>query len=215
MDPRPGRARGQRVRAVTRARLLEAAEEVFFATGYGATSIDTIAAVAGYTTGAIYSNFGGKADLFLAVLERASERDVAAMRSYVEQTVTDEQVLGVLTASAASDRDRWRARVAATFEFVAACRAAPELHQRVAEAQQVADEALGELLVAIGRRMGLPRPADLPGLARAINSMLGGYGARAIFDERADLAEEMSRNVVAMLIGASAATEFDEDRAHV
>src|SRR4051794_27141735 len=113
MPPRrPGRAKGQRVREVTRERLLATAEDVFFsANGYGATSVEAIAAAAGYTTGAIYSNFGGKADLFLAVLERVAERDIAAMREALDRASSDEQILEVLTAGFVAGDARSRGRV--------------------------------------------------------------------------------------------------------
>src|SRR3954453_20658471 len=116
-DRRPGRAQGQRVREITRERLLAAAADVFSATGSGATSVDAVAAAAGFTTGAVYSNFGGKADLFLAVLERVAERDLAAMRIAVDRASSDDQVLAVLAAAMSGGDDRWRGRVAASMEF--------------------------------------------------------------------------------------------------
>jgi len=54
----------------TRGVLLDAAEEVFAKRGFGAAALEDIAEVAGYTRGAIYSHFGTKEELFLAVIER-------------------------------------------------------------------------------------------------------------------------------------------------
>src|SRR5829696_8789661 len=56
-------------RAATRRRLLGAATAVVAERGFHAASVDAIAAEAGYSVGAIYSNFGGKDDLFLAVFD--------------------------------------------------------------------------------------------------------------------------------------------------
>ncbi len=50
--------------------MLEAAERLFLADGFGATSLEDIAREAGFSKGAVYSNFAGKVDLFFAVLER-------------------------------------------------------------------------------------------------------------------------------------------------
>ncbi len=58
----------------TRSLLLDAAEEVFAKQGFGGAALEDIADVAGYTRGAIYSNFGTKEDLFLAVIERHQKR---------------------------------------------------------------------------------------------------------------------------------------------
>lgn len=57
-------------REQTRAYLLDAAEAVFAARGFHEASLDEIAEAAGFTKGALYSNFGSKADLFLAVVDR-------------------------------------------------------------------------------------------------------------------------------------------------
>src|SRR5256885_7728281 len=56
-------------RALTRTRVLEAARRVFARRGFHGASLDEIAREAGATTGAIYSNFAGKEDLFLALFE--------------------------------------------------------------------------------------------------------------------------------------------------
>ncbi|MCM0639553.1 TetR/AcrR family transcriptional regulator [Cellulomonas wangsupingiae] len=51
----------------TRADLLDAAARVFAARGFEGASVDDVAAEAGYTKGAVYSHFGSKRELFLAV----------------------------------------------------------------------------------------------------------------------------------------------------
>lgn len=57
-------------RAQTRQRLLDAAADVFARLGFHAATLDDIADAAGYTKGAVYSNFGSKDGLFLALLDR-------------------------------------------------------------------------------------------------------------------------------------------------
>ena len=59
----------------TRERLLDAALEVFSRRGYSAASVDEIAAEAGYSKGAVYSNFSSKEDLFLALFDQRFARD--------------------------------------------------------------------------------------------------------------------------------------------
>ncbi|GAB2550804.1 TetR/AcrR family transcriptional regulator [Nocardia heshunensis] len=54
--------------ALTREELIEAAERLFYANGYHTTSLAAIAAEAGRTIGAVYSNFDGKEDLCVEVL---------------------------------------------------------------------------------------------------------------------------------------------------
>ncbi len=71
MPPRTPQARRSRAetQAENRQRLLDAAWVLFRERGFGAATLDEIAAQAGLTIGAVYSNFRGKADLFLAMLD--------------------------------------------------------------------------------------------------------------------------------------------------
>lgn len=58
-------------RAETRRNLLDAATRLFFERGFGTTSLDDIAAEAGLTKGAVYSNFASKEDLLIEMLREA------------------------------------------------------------------------------------------------------------------------------------------------
>ncbi len=69
--------------AQTRDELLEAAQQRFFAAGYHATTLDDIADAAGYTKGAVYSTFGSKAGLFLALFDEIIDQRLAATRAIV------------------------------------------------------------------------------------------------------------------------------------
>jgi AcrR family transcriptional regulator len=66
--------------AETRDRLLDAATILFAETGFSGTSVAAIAKRAGVTTGAIYSNFAGKDELFAAVVERHMQRQAETYR---------------------------------------------------------------------------------------------------------------------------------------
>jgi AcrR family transcriptional regulator len=62
--------------AGTRAALIGAARRLFAERGYAAVGTPEVAAAAGVTRGALYHQFAGKADLFLAVYE-AVEQEIA------------------------------------------------------------------------------------------------------------------------------------------
>jgi AcrR family transcriptional regulator len=70
-----------RRRELTRRSLLEAAAAVFAREGFHAASLDEVAAAAGFTKGAVYSNFKSKEDLFLALLDDRLEENVAAVQA--------------------------------------------------------------------------------------------------------------------------------------
>ncbi|MCV7065491.1 TetR family transcriptional regulator [Mycolicibacterium farcinogenes] len=80
--------------ARTRAALLDAAAQTCARKGYAAASVDEIAAAAGYSVGAVYSNFSSKEQLFSELMnERASGR-----LDQVAQTIADNADDGPLTA---------------------------------------------------------------------------------------------------------------------
>ncbi|TMK39106.1 MAG: TetR/AcrR family transcriptional regulator [Actinobacteria bacterium] len=87
-------------KAQTRARLLRAADHVFAERGFFAASVDEIAERAGFTMGAVYSNFESKGDLFLALFE---EHLVGQIRGYLELFEAGETVEDQSRAGA----DRW------------------------------------------------------------------------------------------------------------
>jgi AcrR family transcriptional regulator len=58
----------------TTQRLLDSAQKLIAKKGLAATSVEDIAAAAGYSRGAFYSNFGGKHDLFIELLRRDHQR---------------------------------------------------------------------------------------------------------------------------------------------
>ncbi|CAL9272332.1 hypothetical protein SUDANB5_00779 [Streptomyces sp. SudanB5_2050] len=72
MKATTGRVTRRRLR--TRAKLLDAAFEVFAAKGFGRVSIEEVCEAAGYSRGAFYSNFGTLDELFFALYrQRADE----------------------------------------------------------------------------------------------------------------------------------------------
>lgn len=85
---RADRAAGERrrlsrteARQRTRQLLLEAAAEEFKRSGYHGASLEAVAEAAGFTKGAVYSNFKTKADLFIALLESWVDGESAAQEA--------------------------------------------------------------------------------------------------------------------------------------
>lgn len=63
----------------TRELLLDAAAEIFARRGFHGASVEEVAEAAGYSKGAVYSNFASKEELFLAVLDRHLAKELDAM----------------------------------------------------------------------------------------------------------------------------------------
>ena len=82
--PRPTRAE---TKARTREQLLDAAARVFAQKGFAGASVEEIAESAGYSTGALYSNFDGKEQLFLELLSARRSRGMARQAAIVAEIV--------------------------------------------------------------------------------------------------------------------------------
>jgi AcrR family transcriptional regulator len=63
----------ERRRNLTRTALIDAAAEVFARRGFHGAALEEIAETAGFTRGAIYTNFADKEDLFFAVIDRFND----------------------------------------------------------------------------------------------------------------------------------------------
>src|SRR5580698_257040 len=79
----------ERRRQQTREYLIEAAARVFAERGFHGASLDQVAAAAGFTKGAVYSNFKNKEDLFLALLEANRDREMEALYATLEASDSD------------------------------------------------------------------------------------------------------------------------------
>lgn len=78
-----------RRREQTRARLLDAAHEVFGEVGMSAASVEMICERAGFTRGAFYSNFESKEELFLALVTQMTESKFDEVAGRVRELGTD------------------------------------------------------------------------------------------------------------------------------
>ena len=154
---RPSREENKRR---TRESLLDAAASVLGKRGFANASVGEIAAAAGYTVGAVYSNFGNKQDLLLALVERESQRVGAEI---VAAAGTAADAPGKLRKGAAawvSFLDREQDLFAVFMEFWAVAARDPELRRRNAELWGAVRTELGALVErhaeAEGKTLALP-----------------------------------------------------------
>lgn len=88
---RPPRLTREQQRHQTRERLLGSALEVFEARGYAESSLEEIAERAGYTRKAIYSNFTGKSELLLEIVERRFQSHIERIETVLDQGTSPER----------------------------------------------------------------------------------------------------------------------------
>jgi AcrR family transcriptional regulator len=106
MSPRTA-SQNQDLRAVTKAKLLQAALELFAARGYNATSVDAIAGAAGVSAGLLYHHFASKPALLQAIFEQ-SLTDVQATFAAADRAPEPADRLPALLRSAGAIVPRHR-----------------------------------------------------------------------------------------------------------
>lgn len=106
---KPRRLTREERQRLTREQLLASAREVFEERGYAGSSLEEIAERAGFTRKAVYSNFSGKADLLLEIVDRQMQVHVEWVESIVGQGTRERQAidLGSAFSSFFSEQRAW------------------------------------------------------------------------------------------------------------
>ena len=164
-------------RAATHERLVEAATKVVARHGFHAATVDQIADEAGYSVGALYSNFKNKDDLFLSVFD-------GHLRWYEER----------LEEAAASDdqerafRDWMQAaddnpdQVLIFIEFWAYAVRRPKLRRSFAKRMAEMRQSLAAALDRRAQETGTPLALPAPTLALVLLSLGRGLGLEQLAD---------------------------------
>jgi len=175
-------------REQTRDDLIAAADRLFVEGGFHATSLDQIAAAAGYTKGAVYSNFASKEDVFFAVYERRAERGIAEYeREIAAAAASGGTGFEALTLAAARRRGHDDGWLAVFFEFWAHVVRRPALRARFAEIHTRAQEPLVAALERHAEDHNYELPDDPRKLMVALYAMqLGLSLERLILPELVD-----------------------------
>jgi AcrR family transcriptional regulator len=157
--------------AKTRADLLAAAARVFARSGYDAASVAEIAEEAGYSHGAVYSNFEGKEELFLALYEEWVARRVAE----IEATWSHEGTLAERARAAADDWMRSVARDPEPFllrlEFTARAARDPKLRRKLGTRVGAVPLAIRRLVEERAEAEGVELPVAAGELALALQAL--------------------------------------------
>jgi AcrR family transcriptional regulator len=146
-----------------RSLVLDAARRVFLERGYHGASLEQIAEAAGFSKGVVYSQFRGKGDLFLALLERRIAERAAENARVVEELSGSDALAGLIAHlhGVAREQAGWSLLV---IEFRVHAARDPELnghyaalHRRTIDALatviETAFAAAGEEPVLAPRRM--------------------------------------------------------------
>ena len=159
--------------ARTRDQLLTTAQRLFLSEGYGRTSLEQVAAEAGYSKGAVYSNFGNKFDLCLAVVDRVRAQQAGAIAAELGSAATPAELLAGLR--------RWAERhlgdepwTALEVELATAARGDARVRAEIARRRDEIVDALTGLVESLAAQHEVPLP--LPARDAAVMGLSLGIG---------------------------------------
>jgi AcrR family transcriptional regulator len=188
----------------TRRALLDAAARVFARRGYQQARLDEIASEAGFTIGAVYSNFSGKEELFLALADQEVEQRVAEIRA-----VGDAAERGKQPGAEAADQFRsflerdpdWPLLF---YEFWSFGVRNPGTREEFAKRRQAVRDALAETLERVATQLGFRLRFPAPQLATAISATLNGLAFERAADPDA-IPEEVFAEFISAILACSVA----------
>jgi AcrR family transcriptional regulator len=192
-------------KALTRRRLVDAAESVFARRGFHGASVEEVAREAGATTGALYSNFAGKEDLFLALFEETIAADVRAYsEAFSAGAAAEEQGRG--------PADHWmrilreRPNYFPLFvEFWTYAVREPEMRKRFAERLATLRESNARLVEKGARERGFsPNPELAQRLGLVIAALGNGLALEKLVDPDA-VPDELYGDMLALIFEGLAA----------
>jgi AcrR family transcriptional regulator len=193
--------------AQTRERLLDAAERAFGAEGFGGASLDRIAEAAGFTRGAVYSNFADKADLFVAVLDRRLERRYGEVADAVRAARDPDAFVAALRNPpwrADGQQDAMRQRLMLRDEFRLFALRHPAAAERLARHDRRQRDYYLEAITHVLGQLGVEPPTK-PRLAAAILLALDESLARQHCIDPDDVSATALADAVEFLIEAAVA----------
>lgn len=195
MDTGSGAAPSRRKREKkeeVRARLVAAAAGVFADRGYEGASLERVAETAGFSKGAVYSNFASKDELFFELVAARIDERIEAVRASSEKMTAKSGDGGAGAAARAAGRvlrevgeadPEWQLLF---LEFWLRCARNDELRAKLAERRREMRGRIADLIEAkaetAGARVLRSEAMDLATTALALSN---GFGIEGIIDAKA------------------------------
>ncbi|KNC20291.1 hypothetical protein AC792_01825 [Arthrobacter sp. RIT-PI-e] len=188
-----------------RAGLLAAAREVFEEIGYVAARLDAIAERAGYTKGAVYSNFGSKQELFATLLGERLADTAADVLAQVEELTTLEETVQHAARYLARNvirEQRWHTLVV---EFALQAGRDPEVGDVFREDRRTRRTLLAATLAERAGAFGAPSdPEHYTVFATVLLATVNGMAVECAADPEAVSEDQVAGSIAAVLHAALA-----------
>lgn len=167
----------------TRTCLLEAARKLFCRRGLEGTSIDDVAAEAGYTKGAFYANFSSKEELFLVMLDQQFAHELERLDAMLDGTGDP---YGAAHAAAAdfihfAGEQDWPRLY---FQFAAHAARDEKFRRELAARQEAMRGRVARIFERWAEGLGVNPPLPVPDIAAMTYVMSDGFLLDRLIDPR-------------------------------
>ena len=184
--------------ARTRSDLIEATRRVFIREGLEGTTVGKIATEAGYTTGAVYSNFDGKLDLLFALIEQQSVLRAASRTKVADSLPGDDAKIDALASL-------WQATVEDSpevYQLLIRLRSLSVDDPQAGERYEELDRRIRErLALLLDEEFDLEFAVPVEVVAGAVQSLSNGYAMRQLRQPDPQVSVEFARAVKALFRG--------------
>src|SRR3954469_1579978 len=190
----------------TRARLLEAAAAVFARSGYHVATLEEVAAEAGFTKGAVYSNFESKEALFLALVDQEITKRVGEIGAVVDAGASG----GDIQAEAERQCQRFVREEPhwpfLFYEFFAYGARRADLRAEFVKRRHAVHRVIADGIRGRAEELGFELPVPAEHIAVAFEALMNGLAFNRVLDPRSVpdglFGLTMSRLLAALLTAA-------------
>lgn len=202
---------GTRVkRSEVRRKILESARKLFMARGLAATSLDAISSDAGFSKGAVYSNFTNKDELCFELLSSGIDARIATVEKVMTTEAEPERQVGLAgdrLLGIVESEPGWQ-----TFfvELWLRCVRNPALRKRFAAKRRLMRGQIALLLTSQAKAAGYDLPIPAEYLASYVLALSNGLGMEGQID-----ADAVPKSTMGRLLGWTFRGMLAETQEHI
>ena len=168
--------------ALTRDRLIEVASEELLRCGFRGTALERVAEAAGFSKGAVYSNFASKEELVLAVLDQRFRHRLDTLRDRLEaapERVEDRlDTFSTWWAELITEQG-WGVLI---FELASHSRDKPEIRQQMTQREVAIVDFVAMLIASEAERFDITLAMSARDLATVLVSLGSGLSFSAMLE---------------------------------
>jgi len=194
-------------RRLTRERLLNSAQEIFARDGFIGASVDRIAEHAGFSKGAVYSNFESKEALFLQLLHDRMSEELAELHQLLNERGSIAEILVTLRDrySSPEKQEIW---CLLSTEFQLQAGRNPTFAEPFAELYSNQRKAIAELVTMVAEKTGATLQWNAEELATSLMALTHGIALQRAANP-SSVSTDTAGKAIQFLLAASLAAPRD------